>query len=295
MTFRHLKVFLTVCECRSITAAARKLYVSQPSVSLAIKNLEDEFHVKLFDRISKKLYLTEPGKQLLEQARYLVGLYDTLESGMQNWEQEGVLRVGSSITIGNRFLPAFAQAFQKLHPRMRVKAFINSSETIENMVVENELDLALIEGIPHHKKIVSSVFMDDELVVICAVTHPLAAKKTVTLKQLVGSDLLLREKGSGTRELFDNTLNLHGKIAEPVWESVSTQALIRAVAAGLGVSVLPYWLVQEELGAGTIRRLFVDGIEFKRHDYIIYHEDKFLSQPMRDFIELCMNRQASAS
>lgn len=295
MTVRHLKVFLTVCECRSITAAARKLYVSQPAVSLAIRELEDEFQVKLFDRISKKLYLTEPGNQLLEQAPYLVGLYDTMESGMKNWEQGGLLRVGSSITIGNRFLPSFVLEFRALHPRIRVKVFVNSSETIEKMVVESELDIALIEGIPHHKKIVSTVFMEDELIAICANTHLLATSDTITIEQLVESDLLLREKNSGTRELFDNTLYLYGKIVEPVWESVSTQALIRAVAAGIGVSVLPYSLVQEELNTGKIRRLSVDGIEFKRHDYIIYHEDKFLTRPMRDFIGLCLKQKPSVT
>ncbi len=289
MTLRHLKVFITVCDCGSITAASRKLFVSQPSVSAAIRDIENEFHIKLFDRISRKLFLTESGRQLLEQARYLINQYDSLESGLRNRELNGVLRVGSSITIGNRFLPSYVAAFNRKHAKMRVKATINSSEKIETMILENKLDLALIEGVPHHNNLISSVFLSDELIIICAKDHPLAAGGKITLDQIAQSDLLLREKGSGTRELFDSTMALHNKNVEPAWESVSTQAIVRAVKAGLGLSVLPYWLVQEELNAQTVSMLRLPGVEFKRNYHIIHHADKFISEPMRDFIEICRN------
>lgn len=287
MTLRHLKIFVTVCDCGGITAASRKLFVSQPSVSAAVRDIENEYQVKLFDRISRKLFLTESGRLLLEQARYLINQYDSIESGLRNSELNDVLRVGSSITIGNRFLPAYVTAFNRGHKTMRVRATIHSSETIETMVLENKLDLALIEAVPHHKSLVSSVFMEDELIVICAKGHPLASGGKITLDQIAKSDLLLREKGSGTRELFDSTMALHNVCVEPAWESVSTQAIVRAVKAGLGLSVLPYWLVQEELNARSVAMLRLPGIEFKRDYYIVRHADKFLSNPMRDFIEIC--------
>ncbi len=287
MNLRHLKIFVTVCDCGSITAAANKLFVSQPSVSAAIREIETEFQVKLFDRISKKLYLSEAGKQLLEQARYLISQYDSLEAGLRNWEMEGILRIGSSITIGNRFLPASVANFKKTHGKIRVKVAINSSEKIESMILDNELDLALIEGEPHHKNLVSSVFLQDELLIICAVNHPLANGGQITLEQLADSDMLLREKGSGTRELFDHTMALQNINVEPVWESVSTQALIRAVETGLGLSVLPYWLVQDALSSHTVSSLRIPGIRFQRNYHIIHHCDKYISAPMRDFIEIC--------
>jgi len=289
MTLRHLKIFVAVCDCGGITAASRKLFISQPSVSAAVREIENEYQVKLFDRISRKLFLTESGRLLLEQARYLINQYDSIESGLRDSELNGVLRVGSSITIGNRFLPAYVAAFNRGHKAMRVRATIHSSETIETMVLENKLDLALIEAVPQHKSLVSSVFMEDELIVICAKGHPLASDGEITLDQIAKSDLLLREKGSGTRELFDSTMALHNVFIEPIWESVSTQAIVRAVKAGLGLSVLPYWLVQEELNAQTVAILRLPGIEFKRDYYIVRHADKFLSNPMRDFIEICRN------
>jgi len=289
MTIRHLKVFISVCALGGLTAASKALFISQPSVRAAIADMENEYGVKLFERISRRLYLTETGKQLLEQARYLVHLFDAMESDLRGSGQRGVLRIGSSITIGNRFLPALVLRFNEKHESMQVKAVVNSTEKLEQLILENELDLALIEGIPHHPKIVSSVFMQDELVVICSNDDPLASYKTISLEQLAASNLILRETGRGTRELFDITMALHNKNVEPVWESVSTQAIVRAVKAGLGISVLPYWLVQEEISARAVSLLKLEDVTFLRNYYLIRHADKFLTGPMRDFIEICQD------
>lgn len=292
MTLRHLNIFITVCDCGSITAASKKLFISQPSVSSAIKELESYYGIKLFDRISKRLFITELGKQMLEQARHLVYLYDSMESGIKGWETGGVLRVGSSITIGNCFLPVYVKEFSERYNNIKLRVSINSSEKIENMIMENELDVALIEGVPHYKKINSEVFMNDELVIVCPKGHPLSASGKISLEQLVACDLILRERGSGTRELFDDTLLIHDALAEPIWESVSTQAIINAVKSGLGLSVLPYKLVEEELRRNNICRLAIEEIEFKRNYYIIRHSDKYVSRPMSDFMDICQGRTA---
>jgi DNA-binding transcriptional LysR family regulator len=231
--------------------------------------------------------LTEPGSRLLEQARFLMKQYDSIELTLRNWDQNGVLRVGSSITIGNRFLSDFVSTFKLRHENIRIKVAINSSEKIEAMVLENELDFGLIESVPHHKNIESSIFLKDELVIICAKDHPLAECGQISLDQFSESDLLLREKGSGTRELFDSMMSVHNKSIEPLWESVSTQALVRAVTAGIGLSVLPYWLVQEDLKAETIATLKIPGIDFHRNYFMIHHVDKTLTAPMLDFIKIC--------
>jgi len=289
MTLRDLRIFVAVCDCGGVTTASRKLSISQPSVSAAVKDIETEFQVKLFDRISRKLFLTETGRQLLGQARYLINQYDRMESGLRNRALNGVLRVGASITIGDRFLPALVSTFSREHGSVRVKATIDSSDKIESLILENELDLALIEAAPHHTKIASSVFMADELVIVCANDHPLAAGGQIAPDQIAQSDVLLPEKESATRELFDSTMALHDIRIEPVWESVSTQAIVRAVKAGLGLAVLPFWTVQEEINAHTISVLKVPGIELKRNYYMIRHADKFVSEPIRDFIEICRN------
>lgn len=289
MTLRHLKIFVTVCDCGSITQAAQKLYISQPAISASIKNLEQYYKVKLFDRISRKLYLTEFGKQFLDQSRHIVSLHETMEQNINTWRTGGVLKVGSSITIGNHLLPYYIKLFKNKYTTAKIHVAVNSSETIEKMILKNEIDIALIEGVPHSKKITSSVLMDDELTVICGMEHRYANVERITLDQLISSKLLLREKGSGTRELIDTTLLYHNAIAEPLWESVSTQALVNAVRLGIGISVLPHRLVANDLNRNIIHRLTVKDVAFQRKFHLVHHVDKYISSIAQAFIDLCLN------
>lgn len=287
MTLRHLKIFIAVCRYKSITVAADKLFLAQPTVSLAVRELEDHYGVKLFDRISRKLYITEPGKQFLTYAIHIVSLFEEMENGVQNWNFSGTLRVGASITIGTYLLPEYVSLFYQSHPRVKVHAVIDNSREIEQRVMDNEIDFALIEGIVHNPDIKSHQFMDDEMVLICGNRHELLAFHPLNVEQIKNYDFILREKGSGTRELFDSTMLIHDISIKPVWESISTQAIIKAVAAGHGLSVLPYRLVKADLDNNSVKQISIEGIHFKREFYIIYHKNKFLSQSAEEFIQLC--------
>ena len=131
MTLRHLKIFVAVCEEESITAAARKLYIAQPSVSFAIGELEEHYGVKLFDRISRRLYITEPGKQLLSRAREILAIFSEMEQGIRDWDSIGTLRIGTSITAGTCFLPEVAKKFYALRPQIQLQVSIENSRTLE--------------------------------------------------------------------------------------------------------------------------------------------------------------------
>lgn len=292
MTLRHLKIFVTVCECEGVTAAAEKLYIAQPSVSLAISELEDYYGIKLFDRISRKLYLTEVGKQFLQYAQYIVSLFNDLETQIKNWDQIGVLRIGASITIGNYLLPGFVQEFKERYSQMTVTAIIDNSENIENQILCNGIDFALIEGSPHNPAIHGQDFMEDELVLICSAAHPFAMQKEIGIGDLAEQNFILREKGSAGREIFDSIMQLNGIQITPSWQSVSTQAIVRAVAKGLGISVLPYLLVKSDLEAKTVCQVKIKDVSFKRKLFIIYHKNKFLTNAMREFISICLNDAA---
>ena len=126
MTLRHLKIFVAVCEEESITAAARKLYIAQPSVSFAIGELEEHYGVKLFDRISRRLYITEPGKQLLSRAREILAIFSEMEQGIRDWDSIGTLRIGTSITAGTCFLPEVAKKFYALRPQIQLQVSIEN-------------------------------------------------------------------------------------------------------------------------------------------------------------------------
>ncbi len=290
MTIRHLRIFVAVCEEGSVTKAANKLYLAQPSVSLAISELEKFYGVKLFDRISRRLYLTDKGKQFLNYAKHIIDLFDELENGMKNWGSSGALRIGSSITIGNYFLPNYVKKFQETHPQIKVYVTIENSQIIEDHVMNNDVDFAFTEGIIDNPKLEVINFYDDELICIAAPENPLPEE--VDLETLSHEDFIMRERGSGGRNIFDGTLLAHNIKITPVWESVSTQAIIRAVSKGLGVSVLPYHLVKDALEKGDVKRIRIRDISLKRKFKIIHHKNKYLSPAIKDFINICLNEES---
>ena len=158
---------------------------------------------------------------------------------------------------------------------------------IEKKLLENAMDFALIESAPRSGKLACRRFSGDRMVAVCSPKDPLAKEQGVTLAQLMTKPLLLREKSSGTRDLFDSVARSHNLTAEPMWESVNTQALIEAVAMGLGVSVLPWRLVQDSVGRGLLQVVPVQNAVFRRDFNILYHPDKYQTKPARDFLALC--------
>ncbi len=287
MTLRHLKIFVAVCEIGSATAAGEKLYIAQPSISLALSELEDYYGIKLFDRISKRLHITEAGKHFLQYATHIVGLFEDMEKEVKNFDAMGFIRIGTSITIGNYLLPNYVAEFKQTHPKMDVKVVIDNSDKIQQYVLSNQVDIGLIEGVVHSSYIVENKFGEDELVLICGNDHPFANKKNIEIGKLQSESMILREVGSAGREIFDSMMTTHGLGISPAWESTSTQAIVRAVQANLGLSVLPYLLVKEALDRKEICQFTIKGIKFERSFSVIYHRNKFLTESAKDFISLC--------
>lgn len=290
MTIRHIKIFAALCACGcNTTKAAESLHMTQPAVSLAIREMEQYYGTPLFDRIGRRLLLTQAGEQFLRYAHSITGLFDDMEKELRNWDSAGVLRVGASITIGAQFLPSYIQAFSAAHPAVTVKAQVKPSEGLESDLLANRLDLALLEGAPHLSCLHTEEYMDDRLVVIAAVDSPLSQKQSLSSEEFCRQPLLLRERGSGTREEFERVMNAAGLSAEPLWEASSTTALVNAAIAGLGIAVLPYRMVVGPLERGLITTIQVECLCFSRRFRIVYHRDKLLTPLMQDFIELCRN------
>lgn len=295
MTIRHLRIFLTVCQEKNITAAAKKLYISQPAVSLAVKELESFYGVRLLDRFPHRLYLTDAGVNLYQYASHIISLFDEMEESMKNRTASGSLRIGCSLTVGNALLPGYLKRFSPLFPDVKPRITINSSDLIERMILENELDLALIEGIVHSPDIISEVFAEDELVPICSSAHPLCAKQEAELADLAGEYFLMREKNSGTREIVESALLVHEFIPNTLWESTSTPAIIGGVAEGIGISVLPPALVQEALGKGLICRFTLKDVRFRRQLHIIRHKSKYLNTAAEGFLTVVRDAASAGS
>lgn len=288
MTLRHMKIFVMVCKENSITLAAKKLYISQPAVSTAIKELEAYYGAPLFDRISKKLYLTQVGNTVYDYALHINSLFDDLEVSVMNTSSTGQLRIGSSVTIGAYFMPDYIKNFEQLYPNIQTYVTINSSDVIEQLVLSNDIDLALIEGVVHSENVISQEFIKDELVVICDMTHSLLQKPKVTVEDIAAQQFLMREKNSGTRELAESILSLYNVNLHPRWESTSTEAIIQGVKKGIGISILPYQLVKDSIKTNQVAKLEVQGVNFDRQYHIIYHKNKFLTPAAQEFIKICV-------
>lgn len=288
MTLRHLRIFIIVYQNKSITKAAQQLFIAQPSVSLAIQELEAYYGVQLFERISRRIFPTENADKLYGYAIHIISLYNEMESSIRNRDATGTLRVGSSITIGNHLLPYIVKEFQLVKPEMKVAVKIDNTQMIEQMVLHNELDIALIEGkVTQPKQLINQVFLHDELCLIVSNHHPLAAKKTVQIKDLAGYDFLLREQGSAGRAMVDSLFIAHDLAITPIWESVSTQAIICGVANDLGISILPYLLVKDDIKQQLVTRKHIKDMSLSRHFSILYHKNKLLTPAMQCFLSIC--------
>lgn len=288
MTIRHIRIFLKVCSCQcNLTRTAKELYMSQPAVTLAVKEMEQYYGIQLFDRLGKRLYLTEAGQQFRSYAMRIESLFDDMEKQMKNWDALGVLRVGSSITIGTQFMPDYAALFSRMYPQVDVLVRIGTSEMIEQLLMENKLDLALVETPVHQEHLVSEAYMEDRLAVISPAQKHYKENRNLSREDFVRQRLLLREPGSGTREVFNQVMERNGLCVEPVWESMSTTALVNAVIHGLGIAVVPRRMAAGVLEMGQVYELKVDGIEFRRSFYMVYHRDKLLTKTMEAFINMC--------
>jgi DNA-binding transcriptional LysR family regulator len=286
MKIRHLRIFKTVCEVESITKASEKLYITQPAVSNAISELENELGIQLFDRISRKLFLNESGKLFLLKVKKILELYDELGENTQELVTSALIKIGSSITIANFILPGALSRFETFCPQTPTRIIVENARNIEKMVNDNKVDLGLVEGIVYNDDLIKIPFSSYELSVICSLNHPFAQEESVDIKRLVKEKFLLREQGSAIRDVFDSALLLHDIKVNPVWTSVNSPALIQAVKHNLGISVLPKLKVEKELEKGILREVKVNNLELKNYNHIVFHKNKYQTVSFKKLIEI---------
>ncbi|SHN69743.1 LysR family transcriptional regulator [Desulfitobacterium chlororespirans] len=287
MTIRHLRIFITVYDERNMTAAAAKLFMTQPSVSQAIKELENFYRVILFERLSRKLYATSSGEKLYQYACHIINLFDELDDVLKQDAYRKKLVVGANYTVGVVLIHQYIAQFKSLYPDSDVMVMVNKSSILLDKLRKNELDLALVEEVPNESDLVGDFFYNDHIVIVACPDHPLLNKTAITGQDIVNENLLLREKGAGVRNLFEQLMNQLGFAIKPYWESTSTTALINAAINKIGIAVLPYHLVKEYIASGSLKEIEVKGINFNRKLMVVYHKNKFLTSAMQDFIKIC--------
>ncbi len=286
MTLRHLRIFAAVYQEMSITGAAKRIHLAQPSVSLAIKELEDAYQVRLFDRISRHLTPTEKGSEFYDYAIHILELFEEMEHAMKSPEIVGHIRVGSSITAGSFLVPSAVRKFQERYPKCQVEVTIQNSEQVMQAVLKNEQDIGIVEDHVEIDQLETVPFLEDRLYFLCTASHPLAEKREVTLADICSYPLFLREKGSASREITEGLFRACRVRGKVLWESVSNQALIRGIQENQGITVMSRRLAEEEIKEGSIHVLPFYPDAFLRSFSMIYHKKKYLAEPMKYLMEL---------
>ncbi|MDO5518608.1 MAG: LysR family transcriptional regulator, partial [Clostridium sp.] len=240
MNFRKLKIFYETATELNMTKVAKKLYISQPSISQAIHEIEDELDVRLFDRIGKKLFLTDEGNVYLSYARRILNLYEegikTVSDMSRN--EKGKIKIGASTTIGIYILPDIIKGFLQNHEGIEVSLSVANTEEIEKMILENEIDFAFIEGKSSYEEIVKEEMWEDELIFISSISHKWNKKEYLTSEDISKEKMIMREAGSGTREVVESFLENNDIDYSIFMELGNTEAIKKSVEANLGVSCL---------------------------------------------------------
>jgi len=287
MNERQLKIFYEVATKLSMTEAANSLFMTQPAISQTIKDLEKEYCVNFFDRIGKKLYLTNDGEIFLSYTRRILNLCDECSKEIMSSKdlKTGQLRIGASTTIGIYILTDIIGKYTKENKGIDVSITIENTNNIVNLILENKIDFAYVEGPVHSDELIVEKFCDDELVVITSVEHPFAKQKTIDIKALESEKIIMREKGSGTREVFENLLISHNLTIRKFLELGNTEAIKKAVEASLGISCISKRAVQSELENKKLTAVPLQNIRISRKLSVIYHKDKNLSNLFNSFLQ----------
>ena len=285
MTLRHLNIFVCVAKHLSMTKAAAELFIAQPAVSNAISEIEKNYNIKLFERINKRLFLTDEGKTLLIKAQSALTAFDEFEESATNSSKKPRLKIGSSLTIGKQKIPSLLQELKQRFPDIDFQISINQTSIIESKILNGTLDFAFIQGRPSDPNIKSRLVECNTLIVACGKDYNIP--ETVTLKELCKYDLLLREDEGVSREFLDHIFESENILVNPVMESISNQALISAAVRNLGVTILPEALLARRLKNGELRKINVFDYEFTRNSYLIYHKDKTFGSIKKEIFDYC--------
>jgi DNA-binding transcriptional LysR family regulator len=293
-TLRQLRVFSTVARTLSFSAAARELHLTQPAVSIQVKQLEGHAGLPLFEQIGKKVFLTEAGREL---ARYAAGVTDLLREAEDTLAalrgvRGGVLKIGV-VSTAKYFAPTLLAEFTRAHPDVRIKLAVSNREDVVASLASNEVDVAIMGRPPRELATADEPFASHPHAIIAAPDHPLAAKRRIPLARLAGEHFLIREPGSGTRGSMERVFADHGLAIAASMEMSSNETIKQAVMAGMGIAFLSLHTVGLELEAKRLVILDVAGLPVVRQWHVIHLRDKRLSPAARLFRDFLLERGAA--
>ncbi len=283
-----LRTFYILAKERNFSNTAKILNLSQPAVSHQIHSLEEYLETRLFDRIKGEVSLTPTGEVLFKYANGILELYQKAEKEIEDLTAttHGRLVIGASTTIGQYFIPIILCKFKERYQKIEILLTNANTKDITAQLLNNLIDLGLVEGPVKHKDILVEKFIEDELVVIASLKHRWQEGKEIVLKEFMKEPIIMREQGSGTRDVIENILSRHKiKLSDLniKMELGSSESIKAAIEANLGIGFVSQWTVLKERKLGSLKILYVDGIKFKRDFTVILKHRQFRTKPIEQF------------
>ncbi|WP_283787869.1 LysR family transcriptional regulator [Bermanella sp. WJH001] len=286
-SLRQLEVFLATAHYQNISKAADSLAMSQSAASSALKELEQQFDILLFDRVGKRLQLNEQGRLIRSRTEALLEQAKELEQALLQHQDAGRVNVGATLTIGNYLAVSILSDLLQEHPDAEVNLSVANTQNIMQQVLNYDIDIGMIEGEIQHAELDIIPWRTDDLCVFCSPQHPLAHSKSLTDEDIQQYSWVLRESGSGTRQAFDRAM--HGILSQiPIAiELQHTEAIKRAVGNGLGLGCLSRISVEDALERKELIELPVPHRDFERTLYFILHKKKHRSAGIQRWLTFC--------
>ncbi len=288
ITLKQLEVFIAVAQEGNVTRAAGQLNITQSATSMALADFETQLGHKLFDRVGKRLQLNDTGRLLLPKAIDTLARVSEIE-GLASGSAEaiGTLKIGASLTIGNYVMPGLIGSFMREHPGSQLQLDVGNTRHIVQALEQFHIDVGFIEGFCHEPNIEVIPWLEDELVIFAAPDHPLAQKASVSEQDLAQADWILREPGSGTREIFDNAVLGRISTINLLLEFSHTEAIRRAVETGIGIGCVSRMTLDDALERGSLVVLNTPFLNLRREFFILIHRQKYRTRGLEYFLDYC--------
>ena len=290
LSLRQLQVFESVARHLNHSRAAAELFLSQPAVSMQIKQAEQTIGMPLFEQVGKKLFLTEAGREMLHYSRSVISLMQEMETVFDEMKglEHGRLNI-AVVSTANYFMPQLLAKFIQAHPKIKVSLSVANRDAVLKQLAENIADLAIMGQPPEGTDMVADPFLENPLVVIAIPTHPLAIVKNIQPRQLAKETFLLREQGSGTRGVVERFFASH-KLPLPTHMAMDTnEAIKQSVQAGMGIGIISIHGIELELETRRLVVLDVDHFPIVRHWYIVHRKDKRASVATQEFYRFLLD------
>ncbi len=284
ITLRQLKVFESVARNLSFSRAAEELYLTQPAVSMQIKQLEDNVDLPLFEQMGKRIYLTDAGRELYHYSKAISQQLADMELALDELKglERGKLNI-SVVSTANYFAPHLLAKFCQRYSRVTVSLNVSNRETVLKHLADNLTDLAIMGQPPDDLDIVSESFMENPLVVIAPPDHPLCKMRQIPVKRLEEETFLVRELGSGTRSAMERFFSAHHISINKGMETDTNEAIKQAVQAGMGLAIMSLHTTELELETGRLKVLDVQDFPIMRHWHVVHRKNKRLSSVAQAF------------